>query len=41
MTPDYSPPLRSPAPLHSVTVDVSGDLIDDRKSEMRMAMPGQ
>jgi hypothetical protein len=41
VTPDYSPPFRFTGTLHSVTVDVSGDLIDDRESEMRMAMARQ
>jgi arylsulfatase len=41
VTPDYSSPFRFTGTLHSVTVDVSGDLIDDSESEMRMAMARQ
>ena len=38
VTPDYASSFPSTGTLHSVTVDVSGDLIDDGESEMRMAM---
>ena len=41
VTPEYSSPFRFTGTLHSVTVDVSGDLIDDGESEMRMAMARQ
>jgi len=41
VTPEYSSPFPFTGTLHSVTVDVSGDLIDDSESEMRMAMARQ
>jgi len=41
VTPDYRPPFRFTGTLHSVTVDLSGDLITDSDSEMRMAMARQ
>ena len=41
MTPDYESPFRFTGTLHSVTVDVSGELITDSESEMRMAMARQ
>jgi arylsulfatase len=41
VTPEYSSPFRFTGTLHGVTVDVSGDLIDDTESEMRMAMARQ
>jgi arylsulfatase len=41
VTPDYSSPFPFTGTLRSVTVDVSGDLIDDGESEMRMAMARQ
>jgi arylsulfatase A-like enzyme len=41
VAPDYSSPFRFTGTLHSVTVDVSGDLIHDSESEMRMAMARQ
>jgi arylsulfatase len=41
VTPDYSSPFPFTGTLHSVTVDVSGDLIHDGESEMRMAMARQ
>jgi arylsulfatase len=41
VTPDYSSPFPFTGTLHSVTVDVSGDLIGDGESEMRMAMARQ
>jgi arylsulfatase len=41
VTPDYSPPFRFSGTLHVVTVDVSGELIEDSESEMRMAMARQ
>lgn len=41
VTPDYPSPFRFTGTLHSVVVDVSGDLITDTESEMRMAMARQ
>ncbi len=41
VTPDYSSPFRFTGALRAVTVDVSGDLIHDSESEMRMAMARQ
>jgi arylsulfatase len=41
VTPDYRPPFRFTGTLHTVTVDLSGDLIIDHDSEMRMAMSRQ
>jgi arylsulfatase len=39
--PDYQAPFRFTGTLHTVTVDLSGDLITDTDSEMRMAMARQ
>ena len=41
VTPDYQAPFRFTGTLHSVTVDLSGDLITDTESEMRVAMARQ
>jgi arylsulfatase len=41
VTPDYVSPFRFTGTLYSVTVDLSGDLITDTESEMRMAMARQ
>jgi arylsulfatase len=41
VTPDYPAPFRFTGTLHSVTVDLSGDLITDTESEMRVAMARQ
>jgi arylsulfatase A-like enzyme len=41
VTPEYSSPFPFTGTLHSVTVDVSGDLFDDSESAMRMAMARQ
>jgi arylsulfatase len=41
VTPDYASPFRFTGTLHGVTVDVSGDLIEDSESEMRVAMARQ
>ncbi len=41
VTPDYPSPYRFTGTLHSVTVDVSGELITDSESEMRAAMARQ
>ncbi len=38
---EYTPPFRFTGTLHTVTVDLSGDLITDSESEMRMAMARQ
>ena len=37
----YDPPFTFTGTLHSVTVDVSGDLIEDTEAEMRVAMARQ
>jgi hypothetical protein len=41
VTTDYQAPFRFTGALHTVTVDLSGDLITDTESEMRMAMARQ
>jgi hypothetical protein len=41
VVPDYRSPFRFTGTLHSVTVDLSGDLISDTEGEMRMAMARQ
>ncbi len=41
ITTDYTAPFRFTGTLHSVTVDLSGELITDTDSEMRMAMARQ
>ncbi len=41
ITPDYQAPFRFTATLHTVTIDLSGDLITDTESEMRVAMARQ
>ena len=41
ITPDYRAPFRFTGTLHHVTVDLSGDLIVDAPSEMRMHMARQ
>jgi arylsulfatase len=41
VTPEYVSPFPFTGTLHSVSVDVSGELIDDGESEMRMAMARQ
>ncbi|MFD3808960.1 arylsulfatase [Streptomyces sp. NPDC058619] len=41
VTPDYQAPFPFTGTLHSVTVDLSGDLILDAESEMRMHMARQ
>jgi hypothetical protein len=41
VTPDYASPFPFTGTLREVTVDVSGDLIHDSESEMRMAMARQ
>jgi hypothetical protein len=39
--PDYRAPFRFTGTLHTVTVDLSGELITDSESEMRVAMARQ
>ncbi len=41
VTPDYQAPFRFTGVLHAVTLDLSGDLIIDTDSEMRLAMARQ
>ncbi len=41
ITPGYEAPFRFTGILHTVTIDLSGDLITDTESEMRMAMSRQ
>jgi arylsulfatase len=41
VTPDYGSPFRYTGTLHQVDVDLSGELIIDSESEMRMAMARQ
>jgi arylsulfatase len=41
VVPDYRAPFRFTGTLHSVTVDVSGDLITDTDSEIRTALARQ
>jgi arylsulfatase A-like enzyme len=41
VTTDYQAPFRFTGTLHTVTVDLSGDLITDTDSEMRIAMSRQ
>jgi arylsulfatase A-like enzyme len=41
IVPDYKAPFRFTGKLHTVTVDLSGDLIEDSEAEMRMVMGRQ
>ncbi|WP_281390837.1 hypothetical protein [Nocardioides mesophilus] len=41
MTPDYGSPFRFTGTLREVVIDVSGDLITDSESEVRIAMARQ
>jgi arylsulfatase len=41
VTDDYQAPFRFTATLHTVTVDVSGDLITDTEAEMKLHMARQ
>jgi hypothetical protein len=41
ITPDYQPPFRFTSTLHTVTHDLSGDLITDTEAEIRVAMARQ
>ncbi len=41
VTPDYRPPFEFTGKIYNVTVDVSGQLIEDKEAEMRIAMARQ
>jgi len=41
VSPDYKAPYRFAGKLHSVTVDIGGELITDTESEMRAVMGRQ
>jgi arylsulfatase len=41
VSPDYSSPFHFTGTLHSVTIDLSGELITDSETEMRLAMAKQ
>jgi arylsulfatase len=41
VTPDYAPPFEFTGTIHSVTVDVSGELIKDTEAELRQIMARQ
>ncbi|WP_239451289.1 hypothetical protein [Methanosarcina horonobensis] len=41
VTPDYQPPFEFTGKIYSVTVDVSGKLIEDKEAETRMVMARQ
>jgi arylsulfatase len=41
VTPDYEPPFEFTGKIHSVTVDVSGELIQDAEAEMRAILARQ
>jgi arylsulfatase len=41
VSPDYQAPFRFTGELHTVSVDLSGQLIDDHESELRVAMARQ
>jgi arylsulfatase len=41
VTDDYHAPFRFTGTIHNVTVDLSGELIKDEESEMRMLMARQ
>jgi arylsulfatase len=41
VTPDYRPPFEFTGKIHNVTVDVSGQLIEDKEAKMRIAMSRQ
>ena len=41
VTPDYEPPFEFTGKIHSVTVDVSGELIRDDEAEMRAILARQ
>lgn len=41
VTPDYRAPFRFTGTLHTVTLDLSGDLTTDTEADMRIAMARQ
>jgi hypothetical protein len=41
ITPDYKAPFPFTGTIHTVTIDVSGELITDSEAEMRVAMARQ
>jgi arylsulfatase len=41
VTPDYNGPFAFTGTIHTVTVDVSGELITDHETNMRVAMARQ
>lgn len=41
VTPDYQPPFKFTGKIHHITVDVSGELFQDREAQMRMVMAQQ
>jgi arylsulfatase A-like enzyme len=41
VVPEYQPPFEFTGKIHSVTVDVSGELIEDKEAEVRMVMARQ
>ena len=41
VTPDYQPPFEFTGKIYSVIVDVSSRLIEDKETEMRIAMARQ
>ena len=41
VTPEYAPPFEFTGTIHSVTVDVSGELFKDTEAEMRAIMARQ
>ena len=41
VSPDYKAPFRFTGKLHTITVDLTGDLIKDSEAEMRIAMARQ
>lgn len=41
VTPDYEPPFEFTGKIYSVTIDVSGKLIEDKEAETRMVMARQ
>ena len=41
VSPDYAPPFEFTGEIHSVTVEVSGELIKDTEAEMRQIMARQ
>jgi hypothetical protein len=41
VAPFYEPPFEFTGTIHSVTFDVSGDVIEDSEAEMRMIMARQ